>query len=173
MIFFQWIWITLSLIRSYAFKGCTWRPVPAHPRPADWHKDGIVDCVRLRAYDWYAELYIRSSTKVSSGSITPRYHFFVLKFFIESSYHHLCSTFSSSRSLCSASKMFVINFSHFKDTKTLLLMTIFCLKIVFLSFFSYESVHGKLATTFTNTTCPISSRNGKFQVRSISPYFYA
>ena len=68
--FFQWIWITLSHIRSYAFKGCTWRPIPAHPRCADWHKGGIVGFVSSRAFYWYAELYTRFSIKISSGGIT-------------------------------------------------------------------------------------------------------
>ena len=50
-------------------------------------------------------------------------------------HYHLCCTFSSSRSLCFASKMFLIIFSHFKDQKTPLMMTIFSLKIFFLNFF--------------------------------------
>ena len=39
-------------------KGCSWRPLPAHPHCADWHNDGIVEFARSRAFVWLAVLYI-------------------------------------------------------------------------------------------------------------------
>ena len=67
---------------------------------------------------------------------------------------HLCSAFSSSRSLCSTSKIFLIDSSRFKDQKTLLRMEILSRKYFGL-IFSYESVHGKLATTLCSTVSPL------------------
>ena len=39
-----------------AFKGCSWRPIPAHPWCAGCHWDGIVELTSSRAFYWYAEL---------------------------------------------------------------------------------------------------------------------
>ena len=50
------ILITLSLIQYFAFKGCSWRPIPAHPWCACWHKYGNAECASSRAFNWYAEL---------------------------------------------------------------------------------------------------------------------
>ena len=56
--FIQWIWNTLFLVRSYTLKGCSWRPIPAHPRFAEWHNNGMIDFVISRDFDWYAKLQI-------------------------------------------------------------------------------------------------------------------
>ena len=50
---------TLSLIQYFNLKGCSWRPIPAHPWWAGWHKDGIGEFSSSRAFNWYVELYIR------------------------------------------------------------------------------------------------------------------
>ena len=53
----------------------------------------------------------------------------------------LCTAFSTSRSLCSTSRMFLIDFSRFRDKKTHLMMTIFILS----SFFSIFSIDQSVA----------------------------
>ena len=49
--------VLLSLIQSFAFKGCSWRPLPAYPRCAEWHTNGIVEFGMSRASVWSALLY--------------------------------------------------------------------------------------------------------------------
>ena len=46
---------TLSLIQyqTFAFKGCSWRPTPAHPRCADWYNNGTVESASSRTFEWY------------------------------------------------------------------------------------------------------------------------
>ena len=51
MLYFQSIVITLSFIRSFAFKGCSWQPIPAHPQCPDWQSNGIIDVVSSRAFN--------------------------------------------------------------------------------------------------------------------------
>ena len=49
---FRLIWIFFSffsLIQSFGFKGCSWQPLPAHPRCADWHNDRIFEFASSRA----------------------------------------------------------------------------------------------------------------------------
>ena len=43
-----YISMQLSLLRSFAFKWCSWRPIPAHSRCADCHYNGIVE---FESYD--------------------------------------------------------------------------------------------------------------------------
>ena len=50
--------VLLSLIQSFTFKGCSWRPLPAYPRCAEWHTNGIVEFGMSRASVWSALLYI-------------------------------------------------------------------------------------------------------------------
>ena len=49
--------IAFPLIQSFDFKGCCWRPVPAHPRYTDWHNNRIVEFTSSRAFVWYAVQY--------------------------------------------------------------------------------------------------------------------
>ena len=51
-------------ILIFAFKGCSWRPTPAHPRYADWHDYGIVDYVGSRPIDWYTWRCIILSNRI-------------------------------------------------------------------------------------------------------------
>ena len=58
-----WIDICIHLFpcafnECFAFKGCSWRPIPAHPRCANCHQNMIVELARSRAFKWYAEPYI-------------------------------------------------------------------------------------------------------------------
>ena len=61
---FRLIWITLYIIRSLAFKGCSWQLIPAYPRSADWYNDGAIKSTSSSVFDWYAELYIIRGRKV-------------------------------------------------------------------------------------------------------------
>ncbi len=59
--FYYFIWLLIlptSFVRSIAFKGSSWRPIPAHPRCADCHNDGTVKCASSRAFDRYARCRI-------------------------------------------------------------------------------------------------------------------
>ena len=64
MRFFQVILITVSFNRSFAFKGCSWWPIPAHPWCVDWHYNGMFEFTSSRAFVWYAELHITLSDQV-------------------------------------------------------------------------------------------------------------
>ena len=54
--------------------------------------------------------------------------------------YHFCSAFSSSRSLCSTSKIFLMNFLRFKDQKTTLMMTILSWKYFYSIFYTNLSM---------------------------------
>ena len=45
----------LILIKCLAFKGCSWRAIPAHPRCAYWLTDELVGVTSSRAFKWYAK----------------------------------------------------------------------------------------------------------------------
>ena len=51
------IWI-FPLIQSFGFKGCSWRPLPAHFRFAYWHDNRIFEFASSRASVWSAVLRI-------------------------------------------------------------------------------------------------------------------
>ena len=58
---FRLIWIFFSffsLIQSFGFKGCSWKPLPAHFRFTDWHNNGIFEFASSRASVWSAVLCI-------------------------------------------------------------------------------------------------------------------
>ena len=46
-----------SFIKYPAFKGCSWRPIQAHPQHAHRHPDKLVELASSRAFNWYAEPY--------------------------------------------------------------------------------------------------------------------
>ena len=56
--FFQLILITVSFIRSFIFKGCSWWPIPAHPRSTNWHYHGILEFASSRAVNCFAKPHI-------------------------------------------------------------------------------------------------------------------
>ena len=45
----------LISIECPAFKGCSWRAIPAHPRCTYWLSDNFVELASSRAFKWYAE----------------------------------------------------------------------------------------------------------------------
>ena len=54
-----WIFFFLfPLIQSFGLKGCSWRPLPAHFRFADWHNNGIFEFASSRASVWSAVLFL-------------------------------------------------------------------------------------------------------------------
>ena len=73
-------------ISIFAFKGCGWRLIPAHPH-TDWRNNGIVDFISFR-YSW------------------PRKTFFRLVFYYSIRHHIFClqgmllATYSSAPSIC-------------------------------------------------------------------------
>lgn len=89
-------------------QGCRWRPIPARPWCAGWHKDEIVNFASSGASKWYAELLMMS---FDQNCVT---HFKLICGFIVSlnatascSPHQvcLCSAFLTSRSLWNPSKI--------------------------------------------------------------------
>ena len=52
------LFASMSYNECFAFKGCSWRPIPAHPRCANCPHNTIVELARSRAFKWYAEPYI-------------------------------------------------------------------------------------------------------------------
>ena len=42
--------ITWSFIRSFAFKGCSWRLIPAHPQGPEWHNTCCCCCCSYYVY---------------------------------------------------------------------------------------------------------------------------
>ena len=41
----------------FAFKGCSWRPIPAYPQFSYRQCDKLVELASFRAFEWYAEPY--------------------------------------------------------------------------------------------------------------------
>ena len=41
----------------FAFKGCSWRPIPAYPQFSYWQPDKLVEPASSRAFKWYTEPY--------------------------------------------------------------------------------------------------------------------
>ena len=112
--------MTFSLIKYFTFKGCSWRPIPAHPWRAGWYTDGIAELVSSRAFDWYAELcylikivlHVWNSDLDLSILSTPPPHVRQV---------YLCSDFLTWRSVCSGSETFFVDSPAFTPLTEIIL----------------------------------------------------
>ena len=106
LIFFCFIIVHPFFIRSFAFKGCSWWLIPAHPWYAGWHKDDIIKSASesSRAFDWYAELHIALSDNVFITNLKQKVLSVVNWPPPYVQHYHLCSAFSMWRRLFSFSK---------------------------------------------------------------------
>ena len=114
------ILMTFSLIKYFTFKGCSWRPIPAHPWRAGWYTEGIAELVSSRAFDWYAELcylikivlHVWNSDLDLSILSTPPPHVRQV---------YLCSDFLTWRSVCSGSETFFVDSPAFTPLTEIIL----------------------------------------------------
>ena len=45
----------LIFIKCPAFKGCSWRAIPAHPQWGNWLSDKLVELASSKTFKWHAE----------------------------------------------------------------------------------------------------------------------
>ena len=73
IVLFRLILITLSIIRTFAFKRCSWQPIPAYPYCADWYNYGAIKYRSSRAFNRYAELRMVWAVQNLSCNVKARH----------------------------------------------------------------------------------------------------